>query len=83
MLTIIENLLWLSSFWRAQSSGGLQVEPAPDPQGNKKAANPVGIRGQFGNLFALSNFSLYLDLRAIHPWPLPDHGKRYVKANQE
>jgi len=43
----------------------------------------LGIRGQFRNFFALSNFSLYLDLRAIRPWPLPDQGKRYVKANQE
>jgi len=50
---------------------------------NKKAADPVGARGQFGNLFALSNFSLYLVPRAIRPWPLPDHGKRYVKANQK
>ncbi len=36
-----------------------------------------------GILFALSNLSLYLFMRAIRPWPLPDHGKRYVKANQE
>jgi hypothetical protein len=50
---------------------------------NKKAADPLGSRGQFRNLFALSKFSLYLVLRAIRPWPLPDQGKRYVKANQE
>ncbi len=35
-----------------------------------------------GNLFALSSFPSYLESRAIRPWPLPTHGKRYVKANQ-
>jgi len=43
----------------------------------------VGARGQFRNLFALANSSPYLVVRAIRLWPLPDHGKRYVKANQE
>jgi len=57
--------------------------PHPTLRDNKKAADPVGSRGQFRNLFALSNLSLYLVVRAIRPWPLPDHGKRYVKANQE
>ena len=66
VLMIIENLLF-QNFPRA---------------GNKKAANPVGFRGQSGNLFALSTLSLYLDTRAIRPWPLPTHGKRYVKENQ-
>jgi len=43
----------------------------------------LGSRGQFRNLFALSNFSAYFDSRAIRLWPLPNQGKRYVKANQE
>jgi len=48
----------------------------------KKPRDPWGSRGQFWDSFALSNFSLYLIVRAIRPWPLPNQGKRYVKANQ-
>jgi len=50
---------------------------------NKKAADPLGSRGQFSNLFALVSSLLYLDSRAIRLWPLPHQEKRYVKANQE